>query len=336
MPNAPYTHEMVGWLVAGYFLALWLLQTLTLVSTSQALRILLHTLQTCAARYRRIIVPLVSCSIDFYIRIFVRVIHSPQKVKETSSKTAMVYSCSSCRTYHLQPIGKTTEKPGSAPSYGVSTGPPVGPLCDFCGSKFHVGGPFYSSPLHDKTFVQRMLELVRSPDGNKFGTKDRMLGMLTVISEELDDIPFSYSLSHLTQTLHCANVPIATLTSALLHAGYRVSLTHTQANCLKTDAPPTALWDIMRCWVKLHPIHAKRLEGTTPATKILGVEPTLRAKFDPHPLADPPSRKIRLVRFQDNPPDWGPKARANSGGWVTCCGDPFVLCDSGTDCSSPF
>lgn len=37
--------------------------------------------------------------------------------------------------------------------------------------------------------------------------------------------------------------------SALLHAGYRVSLSHACKNGIKTDAPPAALWDIMRCWV---------------------------------------------------------------------------------------
>jgi tRNA (guanine26-N2/guanine27-N2)-dimethyltransferase len=103
-----------------------------------ALRILLHSLQAAASKYKRIIVPLVSCSIDFYVRIFLRVYNSPQKVKAAASKSALVYSCSSCRSYHLQPIGKTTERQGSSPNYGVATGPPVGPLCEFCGHKFHV------------------------------------------------------------------------------------------------------------------------------------------------------------------------------------------------------
>ena len=37
--------------------------------------------------------------------------------------------------------------------------------------------------------------------------------------------------------------------SALLHAGYRVSITHTSAEAVKTDAPPSVVWDIMRAWV---------------------------------------------------------------------------------------
>lgn len=38
--------------------------------------------------------------------------------------------------------------------------------------------------------------------------------------------------------------------SALLHAGFRVSLSHACKNAVKTDAPASALWDIMRCWVR--------------------------------------------------------------------------------------
>lgn len=288
VPNAPYTHEM-------------------------ALRIVLHALQSSAARYKRIIVPLVSCSIDFYVRLFVRVFVSPEKVKEAASKSAMIFSCSYCRTHHMQPIGKTTERSGSTPNYGVATGPPVGTSCEICGNKFHIGGPFYSAPLHDKTFVARML--AEAKDRGAYGTRDRMIGMLTVISEELD-MPFSYSLSHLAQAIHSTNVSLLTFTSALLHGNYRVSLTHTAANCIKTDAPPSVLWDIMRCWVKLHPVAAKRLEADPVIARILGKEPEFQANFSLHPLADPPSRKIKLVRFQENPPDWGPKARAQGRGWV--------------------
>ena len=37
--------------------------------------------------------------------------------------------------------------------------------------------------------------------------------------------------------------------SAILNQGYRVSISHANANAIKTDAPHHVLWDIMRCWV---------------------------------------------------------------------------------------
>lgn len=41
----------------------------------------INMLMTSAARYKRAIQPLVSCSIDFYVRIFVRVVDSAAQVK---------------------------------------------------------------------------------------------------------------------------------------------------------------------------------------------------------------------------------------------------------------
>ena len=37
--------------------------------------------------------------------------------------------------------------------------------------------------------------------------------------------------------------------SAILNEGYRVSISHANANAIKTDAPHHVIWDIMRCWV---------------------------------------------------------------------------------------
>jgi tRNA G26 N,N-dimethylase Trm1 len=49
-----------------------------------ALRILLHSIQSSAARYRRWIEPLASCSIDFYVRIFIRVHDSASMVRQAA------------------------------------------------------------------------------------------------------------------------------------------------------------------------------------------------------------------------------------------------------------
>lgn len=56
-----------------------------LTDNMQALRLVLHSLATSAARYGRYIEPLLSLSIDFYVRIFVRVRSSPIEVKKLAS-----------------------------------------------------------------------------------------------------------------------------------------------------------------------------------------------------------------------------------------------------------
>ena len=61
--------------------------TLTLTHlppVQKALRILLASLEGHAARSHRYIVPLVSLSIDYYIRVFVRVYTSPSEVKRSA------------------------------------------------------------------------------------------------------------------------------------------------------------------------------------------------------------------------------------------------------------
>lgn len=50
----------------------------------QALRIVLHSLDLHANCYQRYIVPLLSISADFYVRVFVRVFTGQAKVKSSA------------------------------------------------------------------------------------------------------------------------------------------------------------------------------------------------------------------------------------------------------------
>ncbi|GBB88886.1 hypothetical protein RclHR1_01550020 [Rhizophagus clarus] len=272
-----------------------------------ALRILLYTLSACAARYQRQIIPLLSCSIDFYIRVFVRVVISAAEVKKNCCKTSYIYVCTGCKSFHLQPLAKLKENN----SYVPMVGPIVNSNCEHCGNKFHIGGPIWNSSIHDKAFVLKMLAHVKNSNTEVYGTHARMLGMLTVISEEID-IPLFHSISVLSSKLNCTNPPLKQFCSALLNKGYKVSASHAMAGSVKTDAPMDVIWDIMRSWEKLHPVTMKNIAENSPARKLLAVEPSFIADFKIHKDAEPPSRKIKLVRYQQNPEkNWGPKPRAS-------------------------
>ncbi|XP_075381928.1 tRNA (guanine(26)-N(2))-dimethyltransferase isoform X1 [Mycteria americana] len=281
-----------------------------------ALRIILHSLDSRANCYQRFIMPLLSVSADFYIRVFVRVFTGQAKVKASASKQALVYHCVGCGTHHLQRLGKVTSH-GTGFKYGAATGPPVGPTCEFCQQRHQLGGPMWAEPLHDPAFVERVLAALESSPG-RFQTEERMRGMLSVITEELSDVPLYYTLDSLSSTIHCNTPSLLQFRSALLHAGYRVSLSHACKNAVKTDAPPAVLWDIMRCWTKIHPVKRERLAETSPAARILSVEPALQASFVLRDDANPSSRKRGLKRFPENPEAfWGPKARAKAGGGIS-------------------
>jgi tRNA (guanine26-N2/guanine27-N2)-dimethyltransferase len=163
------------------------------------------------------------------------------------------------------------------------------------------------APIHDKEFVAEMISHVKSSE-NAYGTKPRMLGMLNVIGEELET-PMYYHIPSLAITLNCQTPAILELFSAFLNSGYKVSVSHCIPQSLKTNAPQKFVWDVMRSWCTRNPVSEKKRE--LPVVKsILGRE-GVEVDWKRHPDADPPSRKIKLVRFHAPPPFWGPKARAN-------------------------
>ncbi|KAG2180271.1 hypothetical protein INT43_004060 [Umbelopsis isabellina] len=274
-----------------------------------ALRLVLMTMQTSASRYGRYIEPLASCSIDFYVRLFVRVYDSPAGVKKVASKMGMVYDCTGCNAHVTQSLAKLHTKDNGATKYSPGTGPAVNSLCDQCNQTHRVGGPAWIAPIHNTDFVAKMLDHVKENE-DKFGTSDRMKGMLTVIHEELEQ-PFYWTLGNLCGTLHCTSIPLIDLRSAILNAGYKVSSTHCAPEGIKTDAPAHVMWDIMKGWVKNNPVTMKNIGENSPARKILEAPAKFEADFTRHEDAIPPSRNVRLVRYQVNPtPNWGPKARA--------------------------
>lgn len=281
-----------------------------------ALRIILHSLDQRAAVYQRYIQPLLSVSVDFYIRVFVRVFTGQATVKNSASKQALIYNCVGCGSFHMQRMGRRTSN-GKHMKYSAATGPPVGPECEHCGQRHQMGGPLWAEPMHDSAFVQKVLSAV-SGNPSRFGTSKRIEGMLSMVTEELEDVPLYYTVDSLSSTIHCNTPPLLQFRSALLHAGHRVSLSHACKNAIKTDAPPAAIWDIMRCWEKINPVKREKLSPTSPAFKILSTEPSLQACFTVREDANPQSRKRHLTRFQENPQAfWGPKARAKAGGGIS-------------------
>lgn len=55
-----------------------------ILKVRQALRLVLHTISTSASRYGRYIEPVLSLSIDFYVRLFIRIHSAPIEVKKAA------------------------------------------------------------------------------------------------------------------------------------------------------------------------------------------------------------------------------------------------------------
>lgn len=278
-----------------------------------ALRIVLQSIESHANRYGRYTIPLLALSVDFYVRVFVRVYTGPAIVKRSTSKLGMVYQCSGCETFTLQPLGRCAEK-GNSFKFTPALGPPVGLNCSHCGHKHHIGGPMWIDQLHNVDFVGRLIQRV-SENPQLYGTSKRMLGILHMLAEELE-VPLYFMLDKLASTVRVSTPSMLQFRSALLNAGHRVSFSHACKNSVKTDAPMEFIWDIIRTW-KLQNPSKKPLEPGSPGEGIMKTEPSSPVSFVIHPGANPSSREQQLLRYQVNPePCWGPKTRAKTSLWA--------------------
>ena len=169
-----------------------------------------------------------SLSIDFYCRVFVKVRTGQRKCKESTSKLGQVYQCFGCESLAFQPLGRTSlSKDGTNLKFSLPHGPPVDKNCKHCSHSHHIGGPIWLAPIHNTKFVEQLLD---SLPGH-LGTLDRLVGMLTMVLEELEDVPLYYELTRVCNITKQSTGKLTTFLSAVLNAGYRVSLTHANRVC---------------------------------------------------------------------------------------------------------
>lgn len=293
-----------------------------------ALRLVLNLLSQSAAKYKKTVEPLLCLSIDFYVRVFVKVKTSPIEVKNLQSKTMTTYHCSQCGSYHNQPLGRVTErvnnKQKKSMKYSVAQGPPVDSKCKFCGGTFHLAGPMYGAPLHNQQFIDEVLRINREEHkDDTYGTRKRIEGMLTLAKSEIADAPFYFSPNHISSILKLQVPPLKRVVAGLGSLGYDCSLTHAQPSSLKTNAPWEAIWYVMKeC--EDHKDLEKMNQNST-GYKILSNEDRWlssqdrdafeKLSFEPNDQSGQVEklRKLKIVRYQENPSrNWGPKARPNA------------------------
>lgn len=254
--------------------------------------------------------------------------------------------------------------------HGLEQGPSAKETCAECGFKTHIGGPMYAGPLHSQDFLLQVLESLKGVDKEIYQTLPRIHGMLTVALEEclsavpqasnhaepilyektnsspspqylqnsltipatIDPAPFFIMLSSLSKVLHTVTPHENSIRGALRHLGYRVTRSHTKGGSIKTDAPWSIIWRIMRAWVsERSPVKEGAVRENTAGWAILGLglSPEERKTRDlenspANPDSSDHSAKVifdeklgsekdrnKLVRYQRNPrSNWGPMSRS--------------------------
>ena len=270
------------------------------------LRLILHAIATSAAKYGRAIEPLLSLSIDFYVRVFVRIHRSPVEVKFLANKTMVVYGCDAgCGAWSVQHFARPREKKAKNGDryylFSPALAPSANTHCEHCGFKTHQAGPMWGGPLHNHVFIQRILDMLPTLDKSIYGTIPRIEGMLTVaLNETVEDRdlsaaepgpssepsitrpipvtepvtraqhPFFFHPPTLSAVLHCVSPSDAAVHGALRGLGYRTTCSHTKAGSICTDAPWSVIWEVMREWVRqLSPIKEGALKKGTAGWAIM-------------------------------------------------------------------
>lgn len=149
--------------------------------------------------------PLVSLSVDYYVRIFVRVYTSPAEVKKSASKMGYLLHCSSCTSHEVVPMMQTietkTKKGGTSVKYKLGH-IPMASACKQCQSgRIQVAGPCWIDPLFDDDVLKQLMDHLSQNQGS-YNSYSRLFGLLTAMANELRDVPFLYSVSRLCKVLH--------------------------------------------------------------------------------------------------------------------------------------
>ena len=153
------------------------------------LRLILNAVATSGARYGIAIEPLLSLSVDYYVRVFVRLRHSPAEVKFLASKTMSVCSCDfGCGAWETQFMAQTkasqAKNGDTIYSFTSAMAPNSNKTCDHCGSRMHLAGPMWGGALHNPHFIRRILEMLPELDRSIYQTIPRIEGILTTALEE--------------------------------------------------------------------------------------------------------------------------------------------------------
>ncbi|KAI0984675.1 hypothetical protein GJ496_001659 [Pomphorhynchus laevis] len=260
------------------------------------LRILLFSILQHCARYGVSMSPLMSLSVDFYFRVFVQLKRGQSNVKDQLLKfCGYCLYCPDCRSKWIIPMD------GNVLSMNT---------CTFCSRSLSMAGPLWIGPLHSSQLLENMLKATEQ-QSCELKTKNRMIGIFTVMLEELDKCPLYIVLTDMCKKLQTTTPSMKIFRSAIVNAGYSVSSTHCNKEGLKTDAPYSVLWTLLAKWASNNPGKSEdKLSDLAKTLRSYKCETELNIDFKLRLDAQSKAQITGLKRFPPNPePFWGPAKR---------------------------
>lgn len=71
-----------------------------------------------------------------------------------------------------------------------------------------MGGPIWSAPIHDIEFLALLMTTIQIEPLKTLATYPRIIGMLSVIREELHDVPLYYAIGKMCSILKLEMIPV--------------------------------------------------------------------------------------------------------------------------------
>lgn len=71
-----------------------------------------------------------------------------------------------------------------------------------------MGGPIWSAPIHDSEFLALLMTTIQTESLKTLQTYPRIIGMLSVIEEELHDVPLYYAIGKMCSVLKLEMIPV--------------------------------------------------------------------------------------------------------------------------------
>ncbi|CDJ56180.1 N2,N2-dimethylguanosine tRNA methyltransferase, putative [Eimeria maxima] len=258
-----------------------------------AVRIVLHAIAQAAAKQRKAVQPLLCLSVDFYVRLFVRIVESAEQCKYLQQKEGIVFHCPSCEAFVVAPLGTSVIKP--AQRKGGKAKPSKAP-----------------QQQQQEKEQQQEQQQEQQEEEEESSSSSRVWGdgPPTESGREFVDLCLK-ELETAKETLPglTMNDRIRGM-AALRRLGYKTSHFHRDPQAIKTDAPAAVVYDVLRTHAIQHPPNnIDKFPVLNKPIQTKGID-----------LSPPSSDEIRETKGQNNKhvprwlpnptPYWGPKSRA--------------------------
>lgn len=271
------------------------------------LRVMLHAVASAAARHRRGIRVLAAVSIDFYFRVFVQVTDSGAAALASMEETSIVFQCSQCEFHHVHAMGKLSGPSNRKPArFELNSS-----VCSQCDSQLSIGGPIWSGPLYDAAFVDSCISTIEDEQSAFPGITAwaKVKALMFGLKSELINVPLFYTIPGLMQAVKVSPPKLRVMLHFLRALGFKAGGSHRTPNAIKTDAPASVVFDLVRLYVQSLGTTAKTTLPQILAKPITTVIPDeLEIDFN---IKVDDDRSVPI--YLPNPAAfWGPKPRASN------------------------